>query len=804
MPQSEKSAARPFERSIALFDRDSRLVEWDAGFEAEFAAARALIAPGAPLGDLLDATGRRLTERHAGSSPGSNASEESDVWYQNGAGGTVRVRKTPTPSGGFVRTAWTAGVDQAIGAAFESAEERWRTDGDPNAEVFYIFRVKPNGSPDFPPYGDDARALFGFSDDADMSFASVHARMVISKEESQQVRAAVADLSRYLLPASTELRIRGSDGRLIWTRQSMTPSREADGSTRVLMRIRDITREKLAEDQLELLRSAVASVTDSIRIVHTQADGRSHTLYVNPAHERMSGVPAHETVGKPLDPGDERRAAGWTKLLAMAEKGDGSSVEFEGVNRNGRSYWVESSATLIDRRPDGSLRWAALSRNIEERRRVQRELLEAKEAAEAANRAKSEFLANMSHEIRTPMNGVLGMVSLLHNTPLSSQQRQYARAIEVSGDALLSIINDILDISKLEAGRLELESIDFDLAGAVESAVTLISGRAETKGVGLAVEIDPAAELTLRGDPNRIRQVLLNLLGNGIKFTHSGLVSLRVGVAAAERDGMAGPVVRFEVADTGIGVSAEAQERLFQKFSQADSSITRRFGGTGLGLAICKQLVELMCGRIGAESAPGQGSTFWFEIPLVSGRTALPQARSAEANSRDTGERVPSSRDRAAAHGEAAAAPAGLRVLLAEDHKINQQFALAVLAAAGHRADLANNGHEAVEAVRTCDYDVILMDVHMPESDGIEATRRIRGMPPPKCNVPIIALTADAMSGSKEEYLAAGMDAYLSKPVKAADLLAMLAQVRGGGVGEQKRPSGQRMQRRAASAARRR
>ena len=405
----------------------------------------------------------------------------------------------------------------------------------------------------------------------------------------------------------------------------------------------------------------------------------------------------------------------------------------------------------------------ALEAEISERKQAaealresENKLKEARAVAIESSRLKSEFLANMSHEIRTPMNGVVGMTGLLLDSELNEDQRDCAETIRSSGEALLTIINDILDFSKIESGRLEFESVDFDLCNVLEDTVELHAEQARKKQLELAWNINPGVPTALCGDSGRLRQVLTNLIGNALKFTDRGKVIVR---AHQEDENDLGVTIRFSVSDTGIGISLAAQEKLFQAFTQVDGSSTRKYGGMGLGLSISKQLVELMEGQIGVESTPGEGSTFWFTVKLAKQSTGSAVAASAQGTTNTLLETKPMTNK---------------LVLLAEDNIVNQKVAVRQLRKLGYRTDAVANGREAIEALSRIPYDLVLMDCQMPEMDGYQATTEIRRREGTIKHTPIIAMTAHALAGDREKSFTAGMDDHITKPVRPDELARVM------------------------------
>ena len=559
-----------------------------------------------------------------------------------------------------------------------------------------------------------------------------------------------------------------------WFSAAVSPYHVADGPCEgVVCVVRDITEARRRDERLQARTEELEGFFDVALDLLCIADLDGRFVKVNRAWEETLGHTREELEGARflefVHPDDVQVTIDTMGRLATGHR----VVDF--INRyrcrDGTYRDIEWRSNPAGRRV------YAAARDVTDRLRAERELvainhdLEAATAranemavqAELASAAKTQFLANMSHEIRTPMNGVIGMTGLLLDTGLSHEQRRYAEVVRTSGEALLALIDDILDFSKIEARRVELDRVTFGLRTLTDGVIDLLGVKAREKRLDLSCDVDAAVPDTLCGDPGRLRQVLLNLLGNALKFTEAGGVTLRVGLEVLAADRV---TLRFAVTDTGIGIPADRQHILFSPFTQVDGSTTRKYGGTGLGLAISKQLAELMGGTMGLESAEGRGSTFWF--------TAVFHVVATDRRCDDRRTPQPGPRE---AHPTAPAGSKGrFRILLAEDNPINQTVALKTLERLGYAADVVATGDEVLRAVADVAYDLVLMDCQMPGMDGFEATRRIRRSEGSASNprVPIVAMTAHAMAGDRDRCLAAGMDDYLCKPFRPRELGAVL------------------------------
>ena len=906
-----------FKESFALFDAHGCLIEWNQDFIAELSTAVALIEVGSSYREIITHSFSHTDQHEA--LGGTVAPEDLNRFlaqsleefgrereFEYSAQNRIfQVRESLMASGAIYRVARDVTAERRTRQKLAEAQKQLEIGASEADTVPFTMSLDRAGKLRYNAPLPEMRRFLHLPD-TEKDLASFMSRMEQTPDELAASRTMFEASARNLQILSFESRLRDGRDKTRLIRFVALPKSEPDGSVSWAGVMRDISQQKGFEDQIELFRSALVQSSDGILIIESDnAESRSGTiLYANPGFETLSGISLAELNGQPAAALRDFQPSSKVnqQIREMAETNNVASLEYQITTRSQKIIWVETRFAVVQRFDNGGYRIVFIMRDICERKEAELELLRAKEAAEQASRAKSDFLANMSHEIRTPMNGVLGMNGLLLDTILDREQRNYAEAVQESGEALLVVINDILDISKLEAGKVEIENIDFDLEELVENAVTLLAPRAHGKAIDLDIFIDPAARKRFRGDPNRIRQILLNLVGNAIKFTDKGGVSIEVSIADAPSSPSAKYSLRFEVTDSGIGMADEMSSQIFEKFTQADTSITRRYGGTGLGLTICKELTRLMEGTISVVSRLGVGSTFRFDLPLdsalepardypartiagLSGQRAiavddnemnlsiiLRQLRSygfdvmgfrdafdalaalerehhlgrpfdiifidqmmpglsGEALAERIRARPQFSKTRlvlmssAGHHGEQAASltnaildrpirqadltaclsdlydgkvsplmtppkeslqgdqpkqphavrdARSLRILLAEDNEINQKFALAFLSRAGHTIDIAENGVAAVKAAMATDYDVILMDIQMPQMDGIQATNAIRALQSPKCNVPIVALTAHAMSGAKEEYLAARFDDYISKPIDGLLLISKL------------------------------
>jgi PAS domain S-box-containing protein len=543
-------------------------------------------------------------------------------------------------------------------------------------------------------------------------------------------------------------------------------------------------RQHSAQSELRRGEARTRAILDVALDCIIAIDHEEQILEFNPAAEQTFGRKRADVIGKKLSQliiPQRYRSAHAQGMQHFLETGIGPvlnrRIELAGLHADGREFPVEISivATVLDGKPI----FTAYLRDITERKRVEaeiraltheleqrvedrtQELRAANAALERAMRMKDEFLATVSHELRTPLGGVIGMVELLAETPLTGQQRRFADVARTSADLLLSVINDILDFSRMEAGEFDLAPRDFNPAAVVQDLAAVFDVRAKDKRLELRCRLDPAVNATFHGDDSRLRQILMNLLANAMKFTECGEVVVSAAVTTVQH-GIAN--LRFSVNDTGIGIAEDQLARLFQPFSQVDASLTRRYGGSGLGLAICRKLVERMGGQIGVASELGKGSTFWFTLPLKTAATA---------GRPPTACQVPHSL------GEPAGTKRSLSVLIAEDNPANQMVLVALLEKLTHRCRVVENGRQAVAACQSEQFDLIMLDVQMPEMDGPQAARVLRAATGPNQKTPIVAVTAHVAPRDRESFLESGMDDILIKPVQRLELNRILAKLFG-------------------------
>jgi len=547
---------------------------------------------------------------------------------------------------------------------------------------------------------------------------------------------------------------RRKDGSVFWCYFAGVRMQLLNGEYGVLWNVIDITDWKNTEKQMFLMNLALDTVHEAAYL----SDNSSRFFYVNQEACLVGGYSKEELLTKKVEDIDrDFNSNEWPEMLQKLLKHKKLTLERYHTSKDAKRYPVEVSVNLFTF--DGKDYVLGLARNITERRKTEAVLKEAKERAEQANHAKTEFLANMSHEIRTPMNGIVSMTHLLKMTELNSEQLEYLDSLEVSSRNLLELISDILDISKIESGKLELEISDFSIRQSIQELIASQISRIRQKNLKLVTSLEEDLPDMLVGDSLRFKQIVLNLLGNAIKFTEAG--SIKIAVKMLSREGSL-IKLRLVVSDTGIGMSKEVLDRVFIPFEQADSSTTRKYGGTGLGLSICRRLVELMGGRIWAVSKPGAGATFYTELSFL-----LQEAQSEPVSYKEKSQ-------------QGQGKSLSLSILLAEDNSVNAKSMSVILTRMGHRVVTAEDGQKAFENWLSDSFDCILMDVQMPVVDGIEAAGLIRqSEKAKKRHTPIIALTAHAMRGDRERLLAEGFDGYVSKPVDIQLLLAEIERLVG-------------------------
>ena len=686
--------------------------------------------------------------------PGGFVDAEMRYIHRNGSAVWVHVRVSPVRDSGGSRPYLVACVEditerRRAAEAVRESEDRFRIMADGCPTIMWV--TDADGGIRF-----INRATRNFFGTGYEQLEGGKWQMLLHPDDAPEYVGAFQRAVREHTAFRTEGRVRRADGEWRWVLTYAEPRLSPDGEFLGHVGLSpDITERKQTEQALQHSEEKFRQLAENIHEVFWMMNAAGdRVLYVSPAFEQVWGRTCDSVYENPLSwvdsihPDDRAKAC---SLFTAQTTGESVEAEFRIRTPDGQEKWIRDRAFPIHDRSGQVVRVVGIAEDVSERKRYEAELIRAREGADAANRAKSCFLANMSHEIRTPMNGVLGMLQLLLLTELTGEQLEFVNVAQSSGRTLLALIDDILDLSKIEAGKVTLENLNIDLGDTVNEVVQGLRVQAAAKGLGFHVRVSPEIPPLLRGDRRRLRQVLANLAANAVKFTDHGEVTVE---AALESQGAGKVTVRFTVTDTGIGIQPEQVAGLFSPFTQADVSTTRKYGGTGLGLAISKQLVELMGGTIGVDSRKGDGSTFWFTAVLDMEPRGRKPAIGADGPQRTA---------------DAPVRPA--RILVAEDNATNRHVALAQLRKLGYEALAVNNGAEAVELVKDGAYDLVLMDCQMPVMDGIEATRLIRQ----STGIPIVAVTAYAMPGDRNRFLSEGMDDYLAKPVELKHLAEVLA-----------------------------
>ncbi|MGB0404297.1 MAG: PAS domain S-box protein [Salibacteraceae bacterium] len=551
-------------------------------------------------------------------------------------------------------------------------------------------------------------------------------------------------------------------GETIWLGQNVIFTFDENGRFEGISAVaRDITKQKESLKAIQRSEEKYRNIISNMNLGLLEVDMDEHILQTNQSFCEMIGYSEDELLGKVASEiilkGENRNFM--AEKNASRKNGISDAYEMKVKDKSGNlKWWLISGGPLFNDKGEqtGSL---GIHLDITDQKKLEVELKEAKNQAELSSRAKEIFLANMSHEIRTPMNGILGMARQLEKSELNKDQKFYLKTITSAADHLMVILNDILDLSKIESGHLEIENTNFSILEVIDRTKNILFAKAEEKGLAFFTKLDPAISASCFGDPTRLNQILINLTGNAVKFTSEGSVSIHCNVLHSNEKNQR---VEFSIQDTGIGMSNDYIEKIYDKFSQEDKSIARKFGGTGLGMSISKQLVELMGGKLKIESKKNQGTNITFALNFgIANNELKEESKIYQFDPGEIHERVK-----------------GKKILLAEDNEMNQLVVSTSLDYIGLNYDIANNGLEAIEAMKKNEYDLILMDINMPKMDGIDATKNIRESI--NTEIPIIALTANAMEGANKKYLSAGMSDYLAKPFAEEELFEMLCKWIGG------------------------